>query len=183
MHSNLVMGSDTAELIFYLPTPPKLPENWQATHADAISQLIDLNGNHWRKIVTIMAKICCLDISVNHTTAWKTVREQLFFDAKHAVSTGAYRPSVPRLTCQIQIVTANIAPVTLSSGQWHIVCGKETQQRLGLNTHLGKAIDSDHKITHQQTCLLTPYLDYRQYSNALIELTKQTLSRVGSLTN
>ncbi|MGI2171306.1 DUF6942 family protein [Shewanella sp. MF05960] len=204
MQSNqatMMLGPQIADIIFYLPTPPILPADWQATQPDAIAQLIALNGNHWRKIITIMAKICCLqvDITANKGTAWKCIRDNLFHDDKFIqITTQTSSQWLPRLTCQLRIVMPNTVPELLLLAQsipehftkdcWHIVCGKETQQRLGLSvtdtesnanteeTNLWQAIDEDNKIQRQHTCLLTPYLDYRQYSNVLIEHTRKQLA-------
>ncbi|GGB51673.1 hypothetical protein K8B83_10895 [Shewanella inventionis] len=177
----MMLGPQTADVIFYLPTPPITPTNWQATHPDAVAQLMALNGNHWRKIFTIMAKICSVepDITLNNGAAWKAIRANLFCDSTQA-NTLLTQPSLGRrLSCQIQIVEPNTAPLHLCTQQWHIVCGKETQQRLGIDTQAGHAVAQTNKIRRQQTCLLTPYLDYRQYSNALIETTRQIIANAG----
>ncbi|GGP91207.1 DUF6942 family protein [Shewanella ulleungensis] len=193
--ATMIVGPQIADIIFYLPTAPILPTGWQATQPDAIAKLIALNGNHWRKIVTIMAKICCLkvDITANNGAVWKSIRDNLLHDDKRIlVNTKTSQQFLPRLTCQIRIVVPNTRPECLlpnnfSKDCWHIVCGKETQQRLGLifadaestmskeESTLWQTIDDKNKIKRQHTCLLTPYLDYRQYSNALIEHTRELL--------
>lgn len=52
------IGPATASYAFYLPNPPLMPEYWHWEQDNSIAELIALNGNHWRKIFTIMAKIC-----------------------------------------------------------------------------------------------------------------------------
>jgi hypothetical protein len=180
-----IWGPMNPDIIFYLPTPPELPAHWQATHPDAITQLVTLNGNHWRKIVTIMAKICCLehDINANKGINWKQIRDQLF-NEHHDPQTGKHINTPSRLHCQLRIVNPNIEhhdEVVFLPKFWHILCGKEAQQRMGISDpRQYTSLDEKQKIQHQHTVLLTPYLDYRQYANALIELTRQhiTLSKV-----
>lgn len=169
--TRLTLGPSKAEVIFYLPTPPLLPPHWYHNHPNAITDIIALNGNHWRKIVTIMAKICCRhsDLSANNGAAWKPIRQSLLQDVSS-------QSLAHRLSCQIQIIPSQLSHATeplFNPKCWHIVCGKETQQRLGLHTiEHTQTVDVNNKIQRQQTCLLTPYLDYRQYANALIETTR-----------
>lgn len=171
----LTLGPSTAEVIFYLPTPPVLPPHWHHNQANAITDIIALNGNHWRKIVTIMAKICCRhsDLSANHGAAWKQIRQSLLQDVSP-------QSLAHRLSCQIQIIPGQLSHATeplFNPKCWHIVCGKETQQRLGLHTiEHAQTVDPNNKIQRQQTRLLTPYLDYRQYANVLIETTRQLIA-------
>ena len=176
-----VWGPMNPDIIFYLPTPPALPAHWCAYDANAITQLVDLNGNHWRKIVTIMAKICCLepDINIEKGIHWKLIRDQLFSQPNDTQTKDKHRDPARRLRCQLRIVNPNIDEnknQAFSSQCWHILCGKEVQHRMGiLDASQYIALDQQQKILHQQTVLLTPYLDYRQYSNALIELTRQQM--------
>lgn len=176
-----IWGPNNPDIIFYLPSAPELPAHWQAADSDAITRLIALNGNHWRKIVTIMAKICCVehDINMNKGACWKLIRDNLFSEC-HPSQQGIERTNMPtRLHCQLRIVkpTINHNDIALSNACWHILCGKEVQQRMGMaDPQLYKSLDKEQKIRYQQTVLLTPYLDYRQYSNALIEQTRQHIA-------
>ncbi|VEE60348.1 Uncharacterised protein [Shewanella putrefaciens] len=163
------IGPATATYAFYLPNPPLMPEDWHWSQDNAISELIALNGNHWRKVFTIMAKICapCED--------WRNYRDNLLLKQQQMLLIGANALS-PH---------ANI----------HIVCGQAAATALGIaadshiatnalqTTELQLMQDSQAKLqdvtamlqaqsTHSSCVLLTPYLDYRQYSNALIALTR-----------
>ncbi|WP_037471206.1 DUF6942 family protein [Shewanella waksmanii] len=53
----MIIGPSDARSIFYLPTPPILASDWRHENNHAIEQLIADNGNHWRKIMVIMAKL------------------------------------------------------------------------------------------------------------------------------
>ena len=176
-----IWGPMNPDIIFYLPTPPEIPLHWQASHPDAITQLVALNGNHWRKIVTIMAKICCLehDINANKGIDWKQIRDQLFNES-HDQQIDKHINTPSRLHCQSRIVNSKVehhGEIVFPSESWHILCGKEAQQRMGI-TDLRRyvSLDEKQKIQHQHTVLLTPYLDYRQYANVLIELTRQHIA-------
>ncbi|WP_233768548.1 MULTISPECIES: DUF6942 family protein [Shewanella] len=182
-----IWGPMNPDIIFYLPTPPALPEHWQATHVDAVTQLVALNGNHWRKIVTIMAKICCLehDINANKGACWKLIRDNLFSESaeRHQPKTDKNINSdikTSRLRCQLRIVKADVHysdDLKLPSVCWHIICGKEAQLRMGItDPRQYSSLDDQQKIQRQPPVLMTPYLDYRQYSNALIELTRQHIA-------
>lgn len=163
------------EVAFYLPHSPVLPANWQAQQSDAIGELIALNGNHWRKIFTIMAKLCSRQPP--SSKAWQTLREQLFV------------PSSPEaLSRRLHLGANTLDP----EARWHIICGQQAQQQLGIiDTENSKALDEQGKLRtqlnltgltdtlaleheqdplgHEQHLLFTPYLDYRQFPNRLIE--------------
>ena len=196
---NHQFGRHDADVIFYLPNPPILPLSWQSSQHDAIEQLIALNGNHWRKIVTIMAKLCSLTDNVTQTKNqyWKHIRQDLFGDKNDK-----------RLTCQLNIVAADAQyaqPIDLDvinakqkgndTKSWHILCGMQVQQQLGFNQHIIESLPSFaqyidnktsaesikqitylNKIKHLNKVLLTPYLDYRQFPNALISHTRDVIA-------
>jgi hypothetical protein len=86
----------------------------------------------------------------------------------------------PRLRCQLRIVKADVHysdDLKLPSVCWHIICGKEAQLRMGItDPRQYSSLDDQQKIQRQPPVLMTPYLDYRQYSNALIELTRQHIA-------
>ncbi|WP_240778457.1 DUF6942 family protein [Shewanella polaris] len=176
-----IWGPMNPDIIFYLPTPPELSTHWQASHPDAITQLVTLNGNHWRKIVTIMAKVCCLDhdMNANKGIGWKQIRDQLF-NEPHDQQTDKHINIPSRLHCQLRIVNSNVYhhnEVVFTPESWHILCGKEVQQLMGITEpQQYTSLDEKQKIRHQHTVLLTPYLDYRQYANTLIELTRQHIA-------
>ncbi|MEL4428848.1 DUF6942 family protein [Shewanella mangrovisoli] len=166
------IGPAAATYAFYLPNSPLMPEDWHWEQDNAIAELIALNGNHWRKIFTIMAKICapCED--------WRDYRDNLLLKQRQMLLIGANALS-PH---------ANI----------HIICGQAAATALGIaaDSHIATDAlqtteqqlmqDSQAKLQdvtavmqpqsrHSSCVLLTPYLDYRQYSNTLIALTRNHL--------
>lgn len=160
----MIIGNPHAKFAFYLPTAPIIPDGWHYAQVDAITSLITLNGNHWRKIFTIMAKICVTDAD------WRAYRDHILLKQQEMLIIGGKTP----------------AP----NASIHLICGHVAAANLGIThkeiTRPTRPVDLQHKlidsivtipyvtpaITH---CLLTPYLDYRQYPNALIELTRQQL--------
>jgi hypothetical protein len=188
------------EVAFYLPNPPKLPRTcdlsstqgllprqahcWQVNTDTAVDELIKLNGNHWRKIFTIMAKLCANQPPC--TQAWRALRSKLFVDTtSDELSISALSRRLHFLS-QVHEPWDDIATIKLKSkldpkAKWHIVCGLKTQSLLGINhTEQSRTLDEQAKIKllsvvddkpmqGDGTILLTPYLDYRQFPNHLIE--------------
>lgn len=149
--THILLGHQKAQYAFYLPSAPLLPQKWHHTQADAIGSIIQLNGNHWRKILTIMAKITCQD------NDWKTYRDQFLLKTNE----------------QIHINADTLSP----TAQIHIISGQVAADQLNLNLNHFHNIHDQTSIKVFQSQLQVPYLDYRQYPNALIEITREYLSQ------
>ncbi|WP_394147890.1 DUF6942 family protein [Shewanella atlantica] len=146
------LGSPAAKFCFYLPSPPILPKNWRCGAPDAISQIIELNGNHWRKILTIMAKITAPDDN------WKVYRDTRLLKRDE----------------QILIASSRLS----SQAQWHFITGGASQKQLQPETKdlVFQALDSADKLAFNGGRILkVPYLDYRQYPNELVAQTRELL--------
>jgi hypothetical protein len=176
------------EVAFYLPNPPILPNGvsspWQVNTETAIDELIAINGNHWRKIFTIMAKLCASHSP--STQAWRALRAKLFVDTRtdalsiNALSRRLHFLSDAHKSCD-QLAHIKRAPKLDPKAKWHIVCGLEAQILLGItHTNQNRNLDEQGKIKFlpvadnkrwqdHGTVLLTPYLDYRQFPNHLIQ--------------
>lgn len=144
--SPLYLGSSDPELILYLPTPPVLPAAGSPTR---ISELIALNGNHWRKIFSILAKLSAPDGD------WRSYRDNALLHRKEAIS---FDDSL------------------MAGSARHLVAGKASWLRLGLNQDDFQPLDDRQRLWTRDNILLTPYPDYRQFPNALIEQTRALLS-------
>jgi len=147
-------GPPGAKFCFYLPTPPIFPDDWHYSNPDAVSQLIELNGNHWRKILTIMAKITAPDDN------WKHYRDAQLLKQDEQILVGASQLSI--------------------QADWHFIVGGISLQ--GLESELQEktfiALDESGKLLCDDGKLFrVPYLDYRQYPNKLIALTRDNLYR------
>ncbi|WP_244952169.1 DUF6942 family protein [Shewanella insulae] len=134
------LGPDGAMRCFYLPTPPKLAADWQLSQPDSLDSLIALNGNHWRKILVIMAKLSAPDDD------WRGYMSKLL---KHDE--------------QIRFGADALSPLARE----HYVCGQQSAIALGL-TPLSEAKTFRHQKENECQIYLLPYLDYRQCPNALI---------------
>jgi hypothetical protein len=193
--------SGQVEVAFYLPNPPILPNGasspWQVNEETAIDELIAINGNHWRKIFTIIAKLCANESP--STQAWRALRAKLFVNTRtdepsiSALSTNALSTSalsILALSRRLHFLSgapescgllAHSTPKLDPEAHWHILCGLEAQTLLGItHTEQSRVLDEqgkvrllsifdDKPIQDPATVLLTPYLDYRQFPNHLIE--------------
>jgi len=148
------LGNIMSKHVIYLPTPPQLPAGEVNTQT-----IIDLNGNHWRKIFTIIAKLMCGD------NDWKNYREVRLLNDVHF----------------------NFGKTLINeTNRQHFVCGKAHWESLQL-TPLSQqfiAFDEQGKAWARQrsqdgmNIMLLPYPDYRQFNNALIELVKPSVQSV-----
>ena len=133
------LGAPRPTLTFYLPTPPGSPD-FQPAPPD-VPALIAANGNHWRKIVTIAAKIAC------PTGDWRHYRDHCLLGRHEQLEFG---------------------PCLQDHPGWHLVCGQANWQRLGLVPDDFTPLDDAGRCRVRQRLVLTPYPDYRQFPNALI---------------
>lgn len=146
------LGSPGAKFCFYLPSAPIIPENWHHGASDAVSQIIENNGNHWRKILTIIAKITAPDDN------WKLYRDTQLLKRDEQILVGASRLS--------------------AQAEWHFIVGGVSQRQLESETQDKSFIaldDAGKLVSDSSQIFKVPYLDYRQYPNILIELTRKQL--------
>ncbi|WP_104003068.1 DUF6942 family protein [Marinobacterium lutimaris] len=145
------LGSANPRLCVYIP---HLPEALEACAASGdVATLLAHNSNHWRKIVTLSAKIASPDDD------WRTFRDQQFFRQVALV----FSASIEVGAC------------------WHWIGGKDNQARFGLDSAdwAPLAGTDDLFIDAERKLLLTPYPDYRQLSNQKVELIRQALQQLG----
>ncbi len=141
-----LLGAQTPRLVLYLPNPPQMPA--QAAHwtAPDVAQLISQNGNHWRKILTILAKLCSTQLH------WRDYRDQQLLQQSEAISFGSQlHPGV----------------------EWHLVAGKTSWQRLGLAPEDFDSLDTEGRVRVRGNILLIPYPDYRQFPNRTLEQVRE----------
>ncbi len=157
------VGKRNAPLCFYLPNAPTLlPERLKGqadveiTAAD-VEEIIRLNGNHWRKIFVIMAKISAPDLNWrDYLPQLLSANEQLYFGANQLASIDS------------------VSPV-------HIVCGGESCDALGLTKAKPQAFSVYEK--QKGVVMTTPYLDYRQFPNRLVDQLRQTLKQLNRISS
>ncbi|MGS0683120.1 DUF6942 family protein [Shewanella sp. 125m-7] len=147
---NYLIGSASASTCFYLPTPPALDSHWHYASIDAIQRLIDSNGNHWRKILTIMAKISVGDNN------WKHYRDDQLLKQNESICIGATK--------------------LMPDAKLHIVCGQQSAQSLQLSEQQCSLLTPYISKHLTQALYVCPYLDYRQFPNLQIDQLRSRLN-------
>ncbi|MCW8128561.1 DUF6942 family protein [Microbulbifer halophilus] len=146
------LGSRRPRLVLYLPHRPKGLA--QLVHAPDARALVAANSNHWRKIVTLLAKIACPDAD-----GWRRFRDGDLF----------------------RYTGLCFAPALVNTGSWHWIGGKDNLQRFTALLHNARPLANspDVSIDPDRRLLLTPYPDYRQLSNALVSRIRSSLASHG----
>ncbi|MCK8047337.1 hypothetical protein MSG37_20855 [Shewanella sp. 1CM18E] len=144
--TQIIIGNQNATRCFYLPTAPKLAQCWLPDNVDAIPALITANGNHWRKILTIMAKLSVKDNN------WKHYRDT-------------------QLLKQDECIVIQATELT-PNAQQHFICGQQSAQSLTFDTSDFTTLcgSEDYvSVNNKLSIYLCPYLDYRQFPNKHID--------------
>ncbi|AQS35638.1 hypothetical protein Sps_00433 [Shewanella psychrophila] len=152
--STMILGNAEAKTCYYLPNAPTLPQGWCYHQEDALATLIEINGNHWRKILTIMAKLSAPDAD------WKSYRDTQLL--KHNE--------------QIMIEASHLS----LTAERHIIVGAVAAAKLNINSanDLFNSLDEQDKLhANGLGVFISPYLDYRQFPNNLIEQLKPYLNK------
>ena len=149
-------GSLEPKWVLYIENRPPLPEyehdNFRLLGNGEAAEVIAQTSNHWRKVFSIMAKISFALFETNCNT-WQEYRDTKLL-TEHGFEAISYLP--------------------FNKGEarayFSIVCGF---------TYAGTQLDLDSLIPHQthaklllvpgQKCLVTPYFDWRQLNNELLE--------------
>lgn len=145
------IGAKAPKIVLYLDNRPHLERAGDVQ----VPQLIATNGNHWRKILTIYAKLCSTD-------NWREYRDSELLNTDQ------------QICFSDQIVdTARI----------HIFSGKSCWQRFAVTAERLSQMQRSTcgRVYYQYTeqwglCLYTPYFDYRQFPNILIEQVKEIIN-------
>ncbi|WP_157890294.1 DUF6942 family protein [Marinobacterium aestuarii] len=146
-----LLGAPGARLALYLPNPPLILASEHGKLHPDIPDLIRHNGNHWRKIFSILAKL-----GTPADCRWQDYRD-LELLHRHEV------------IC--------FADGLLPTAQWHLVAGKASWQRLGFDPGTFSPLDDEGRVLIRGNILLTPYPDYRQFPNRTVEQVRSRLER------
>ncbi|WP_421852337.1 DUF6942 family protein [Marinomonas sp.] len=140
--------ADEAEYVFLLPNRPVLPDSVDVCFLKKpnVSLLIELNGNHWRKIFTIMAKLAAPAYD-----SWKAFR-----DAELLSKVG---------------VAFSLDQLCDYKGVVFIV-GNMFRDELPI-ADSAQEIGEVHTAFVCLPYIWCPYLDYRQFPNILIEALRE----------
>jgi hypothetical protein len=140
--------ADKADFVFLLPNRPVLPSSVDSSvfKKPNVSSLIELNGNHWRKIFTIMAKLTAPTYD-----SWKVFR-----DTELLTKVGIAF-SLDQLCDYKGIV---------------FIVGNRFRDELPV-ADSAQEIGDVHASFVCLPYIWCPYLDYRQFPNALIEALRE----------
>ena len=141
-----LLGAQGSGVVLYIENHPVRPKNMQGNESLSVPVLIDLNGNHWRKIFTIFAKLMSPDDN------WKEYRDSDLITEKEAIC-----------------FTGHL----LASAQVHIVSGKSCWERMGFDMDEFMPLDPQQRLWVKGDVLCSPYFDYRQFPNALIVIARE----------
>lgn len=149
-HEIIGFGNPNANIQFLLPNAPLLSGDETCTQ-----EIVESNGNHWRKIFVIIAKLCC------KATSWQDYRDHMLLN-------------------EVYINFSDRIPTT---NGLTFVCGKKHSEYLGINDNTAPWQNIDelsrvkiNKEDQPRYVVCTPYLDYRQFPNVLIDDVVQYLA-------
>ena len=144
------------QIILYLPTKPPL-EHYKNKRGLKnlkpleVSSIISETGNHWRKIFSIYAKI------------------GLHFNAKEVKTWQEYRDTVLLTKDGMEQISFSSKLDLADDNKIHLISGKNTAEKFDLDLKKFKKLDDEGRILFYKNIYLTPYFDYRQFPNALID--------------
>ncbi|WP_237067631.1 DUF6942 family protein [Microbulbifer guangxiensis] len=146
------LGAAKPRLVLYLPHRPN--QLAELVGAPTSRELIDANSNHWRKIVTLLAKVASPTAD-----EWRRFRDE-------------------QLLRQTALC---FEPRLIDSDCWHWIGGKDNLQRFGSMRHSAQPLAdcSCVSIDPQRRLLLTPYPDYRQLNNTVVSHIRRALEDCG----
>ena len=150
--SNLnYLGTSAPSLVLYLPHRPE--GLGQLVKAPDARRLMENNSNHWRKIVTLLAKVA------SPHEEWRSFRDNALFE--HTAL--CFSPRLRELPT------------------WHWIGGKDNVQRFNIEGLNAKPLRTAPEVAldPEKQILLTPYPDYRQLSNATVSEIRTALGRFG----
>ena len=146
------LGPSHPKLVLYLPHRPNGLEQFR--DRPSAQALVAANSNHWRKIVTLLAKI-----AGPVAADWRTFKDNELF----------------------QHTALCFAPQIVDMPVWHWIGGKDNLQRFEfLPLQAQPLADAPEVLLDTgKRLLLTPYPDYRQLSNRLVGLIRTALGAEG----
>ena len=143
-------SKNEAQCVFLLPNKPVLFKDGSAVLPDkaSVALLIELNGNHWRKILTIMAKLLA-----PHYDGWREFRDDDLLN-KVGIAFGVNQ---------------------LEGYQGMLFIVGNTFRDVWPVPDSAKKIGEGHIASFSSSRVWCPYLDYRQFPNVLIERIRETI--------
>lgn len=159
-------GPAKFNIAIYIANRPDLEEYENLAELKAfapgeIDQIVTRTGNHWRKIFNVCAKFIH-QLQPEYQDSWQTYRDQVLFQNNSTIALLFSAPPLPTdAACDDTI---------------HIVAGRTYAKELGLKHLLW--LNEHFAISEAHHLIVCPYLDYRQLSNARIEVLVSLVKRL-----
>jgi len=149
------IGAKLASTVLYINNQPQNQRQNKNEPFDVTSCIAE-NGNHWRKIMTIYAKLCADD-----PEKWREYRDQKLLQINEKISFS------DNINTQATV---------------HIFAGRQCWQRFIADEQLHSLVSLEcQRVFYRKDPVLgmmlyTPYFDYRQFPNQLIEQVRELLA-------
>lgn len=152
----MIIGSPTPRVVLYLNTDePELGATLsELPKAQLCQSILTHNNNNWRKILTIFAKLTAPNDD------WREyLQQQLLLDQQ-----------------------INLTTQLVNSAHWHLIAGKKNWPRFEPTLINAPSNQAKNYFFTASNCVYTPYPDYRQFPNTLVENCRQhLLSKIKTL--
>ena len=116
-----------------------------------VVEIITECGNHWRKIFSILAKLS-FALSEHNCKTWQDYRDQVLLSEEGN-----------------EIIVFGHQLIEASEESIHLISGQKHFAEFNLDLEPFQPLDLEAKVLSNGKILQTPYFDYRQFNNALID--------------
>ncbi|TDO96925.1 DUF6942 family protein [Marinomonas balearica] len=143
----------SANIVFWMPNAPCITKDGVNSVSDEneVAAIENQNGNHWRKILTIAAKL-----SVDVEEEWRHYKaNRLLIESTFVFSKADFEGSKAKFKFIVGKQLAESKPPPLDADKIY-----------GVNDPLERS--NDRVVLSKEGVYWTPYFDYRQFPNALI---------------
>ncbi len=170
LHPKAGLGCSNARLYLYTPHRPPLGEytkltSFRPAQLGECSHIIRETGNHWRKIFSIFAKFTQALYYPGLT--WQAVRDHYLFTESSAVAIVWQNGKANRSSHLVNNGYPEPVQKTV-----HLIGGQAFAESFDRKWAAPVTIGEQQKIIvseeEEGLVVLSPYLDYRQFTNAMI---------------
>ncbi len=139
----MIIGSDNPRIVLYINTqmPALDAPLTELPKAHLCQSILTNNNNNWRKILSIFAKLTAPNDD------WRGyLQQQLLLDQQ-----------------------INLTTQLIESAQWHLIAGKKNWYRFATELINESPKDGENIFFTSDCRIYTPYPDYRQFPNVIVE--------------
>ena len=150
------IGVEQPKLVLYIQNRPPLEyftdlNSYRSANKNEICDIIDQCGNHWRKIFSIFAKLA-FATTHHECNSWQEYRDNILL-TQNGHEAIIFQNKLQVFPCEAH----------------HLICGKTFFDEFNFDENEFHNLDENEKVKHREKILQTPYFDYRQFNNALVE--------------